>query len=905
MWDNFETVQEMPDPAGIALSLDEAGCAQLRDFLEWVRDHSRSMVIITSRAKEGWLGQVRRIEVGGLNRTEAAEYANRLLAPFPAARQRRERRSFGELLEWLDGHPLAMRLTLPRLGATDPADLLAGLRGTTPLPAGETGTVTGRLSSLGACVTYSFAHLTERTRQLLAAVSLLHGVADTGVLASFSTREGAPSRFAGVSEREWTAALGDAARVGLLTGLGAGIYQIHPALPDYLAADWHAEDPIGYGPEREACENALCAASADLSRRLNGQIESGNAALAYAIIGLQRRTLGTMLGHALDRGMWREAERIVRALDDYWDTRGLGPEATDWADRVLNATRPGQDIPADTFAQSLWLYTTSRQANRKRNAGAPDQAAETYQRLLAHLRDQPGTEWTRKNIALMYHHLGTTAQDRRQLDEADTWYRQSLAARGESGDRPEIASTYHQLGVSAQLRGRLDEADDWYRKSLTIKEDLADRPGMASTYHQLGTTAQRRGRLDEADDWYRKSLTVQEDRGDRPGMAGTYHQLGMTVQDRGRLEEAGDWYRKSLTIREDLGDRPGMASTYHQLGRIAQLRGRLDEADDWYRRAIQIRQELGLRALLAMGYHQLGMTAHARGRLEEADDWYRKSLTIEEDLGDRLGMASTYHQLGVISKDRGRLDEADDWYRRAIQIREELGLRALLASDYHQLGISAQRRGRLNEADNWYRKALTIFGEIDNRSAKASSYHQLGGIAQLRGRLDEADNWYRKSLTIREDLGDRLGVAMAYHQFGTTARLRGRLDEAGDWYRKSLTIREDLGNRHGMASTYHQLGKLAEDCGRLDEALEQNIRCVTLFDQFPHPMTGTGPDALTRLARQLGPSALEQAWREVTGQPVPQEVRDRITSHRTKNPEASYDRPGSRRGPFSRRHPRP
>jgi hypothetical protein len=33
--------------------------------------------------------------------------------PFPAAAARRTRRAFGELLEWLDGHPLTMRLILP------------------------------------------------------------------------------------------------------------------------------------------------------------------------------------------------------------------------------------------------------------------------------------------------------------------------------------------------------------------------------------------------------------------------------------------------------------------------------------------------------------------------------------------------------------------------------------------------------------------------------------------------------------------------------------------------------------------------------------------------------------------------------------------------------------------------
>ncbi|HEV3293578.1 MAG TPA: CHAT domain-containing protein, partial [Streptosporangiaceae bacterium] len=80
MWDNFESVREMPDPADATPSLDEAGCAALKGFLDWVRDHSRSAVIITSRAQEDWLGQVRRIEVGGLNRAEAAQYADYLLA---------------------------------------------------------------------------------------------------------------------------------------------------------------------------------------------------------------------------------------------------------------------------------------------------------------------------------------------------------------------------------------------------------------------------------------------------------------------------------------------------------------------------------------------------------------------------------------------------------------------------------------------------------------------------------------------------------------------------------------------------------------------------------------------------------------------------------------------------------
>ena len=375
VWDNFESVREMPDPAAATPPLDEAGCAQLREFLDWVRDHSHSTVIITSRAREDWFGQVRRIPIGGLNRAEAAAYASHLLAPYRAAQQRRERRPFGELLQWLDGHPLAMRLTLPRLDDTDPADLLSELQGITPLAAEDTGA--GRLSSLGACITYSFTHLTGQTRRLLPAVSLFHGVADEDLLMLLSAAEGVPGRFAGISKQEWTAALEDAARVGLLTALGGGMYQIHPALPGYLAAAWHAENPDGYDQERQACEQALCTATAKLSRWLAEQIESGDATIAYGIVGLQRWTLGTMLGHALDHQTWAEAEAIVRPLDEYWDARGHGPEAAAWTNRILGATTgPGQDIPAaEADAQSLWLYSTLRQAFRQNEAGLPDQAS--------------------------------------------------------------------------------------------------------------------------------------------------------------------------------------------------------------------------------------------------------------------------------------------------------------------------------------------------------------------------------------------------------------------------------------------------------------------------------------------------------------------------------------------------
>jgi hypothetical protein len=83
-----------------------------------------------------------------------------------------------------------------------------------------------------------------------------------------------------------------------------------------------------------------------------------------------------------------------------------------------------------------------------------------------------------------------------------------------------------------------------------------------------------------------------------------------------------------------------------------------------------------------------------------------------------------------------------------------------------------------------------------------------------------------------------------------------------------------------MARTYSQLGLLAEERHNPGQALEWAIRCIALFDDVPHPGSGTGPGQLARLTRQLGIQALETCWQRVTGDPLPGAVRDYVRSYR-------------------------
>jgi len=612
IWDNFESAAAMPDPTGATPPLDQAQREELAEFLNRVRTGTGS-IVLTSRTPELWLGpEIRRVEVGGLSVAEAAEYTDRILQPYPRAQARRSDPAFAQLIEWLDGHPLSLRLTLPQLEHTAPAALLDGLRGLTPRSDSAAG---GRTGSLAASVAYSFIHLPPTDRDALTILSLLHGIAHSDVLALFSGLEHAPARFRGIDLTGWERILTQAASLGLLSAVGGGMYRIHPALPAHLTEHWRTGQPTGFDTEREQATRALLDAHASFGRWLYQQLHSDGAATSVAFIDWQRRTLGALLGYALDHRLWMHAGAIAQPLNDYWDLRGLAVEARNWVERARTALEAPDGTPPrlDTTAGGLWMFLVGSEANRQTDARRFEQAEATHRSILDALEQQEHSPWQQKNVAASCHQLGSVAQARGDLQTAEAWYQRALTIVEELDDGSGAATVCHQLGRSAQERGDLQTAEAWYQRSLTIFEELGDRSGAARSYHQLGMVAQERGDLQTAEAWYQRSLTIFKELGDRSSAAASYSQLGVVAQERGDLQTAEAWYQRSLTIDEELGGRPGAAKSYHQLGTVAQERGDLQTAEAWYQRALTIFKELGDQPSAAASYHHSALSRNGAG----------------------------------------------------------------------------------------------------------------------------------------------------------------------------------------------------------------------------------------------------------------------------------------------------
>ncbi len=673
IWDNFSTAFSLPDPSGKMQPLDEAQRAGVLWFLGELHE-SQSALLITSRTREEWLGgpeMAARCEVRGLNERDVLLYADRLLAPYPQASARRvaDPAGFKALLDYLGGHPLSLKLVLPQLSRSCAAVLLEALK-TQETPLAGFGAEEGHLASLGASLYYSFRHLTGKDQTRLVILSLFEKVAPSHILGAMKD---APEQFRDLGQPEWEALLGRLTDIGLLTNLGGGLYQLHPALPSYLGALWksQAQAPADAGREREEALRSLIAAAARIAGHLHRQLQTEEARPALDQIGALRANFYAFLAAAVERRLFAEAQTLILALDHYWHSAALAQEAQTWSEYIIKAIEPRayQAPETGTPAHELWLSVMVKEGDRAFQAGDLGKAEAIYRRIASSIERHGGGRPDR-NLADAYYKLGIAGQEHGLLEEAGASVEKALAIF-EALDSPmDIALCYYRLGAVAQLRGNPGEAEGWYKKSLTIHNTLVDQPEMAEAYQKLAREAQECGRHQEAEGWYKKSLAIEEALG---CMADSYHQLGVVAQDRGHPGEAEGWYNKSLSVFEMLGNKAGVVKNYHHLGALAQARGRSGEAEDWYRKSAAAEEALGNRPGVAWSCRLLGAVLHGRGRFEEAQECYRKSLAIEEVRGSQAGMAADFYQLALLARDRGSSGEAQVWAMKAFAMFDMLG----------------------------------------------------------------------------------------------------------------------------------------------------------------------------------------------------------------------------------------
>jgi tetratricopeptide (TPR) repeat protein len=571
VWDNFEVVAGLTE---FAATLSEADRNHLKSFLQRLRGGA-TKVIITSRSDEEWLGteQRRKVELEGLDGEEQWAYADAILSDLGVTIDR-EDEALVELMKLLGGHPLAMRVVLPRLeNKTRRAGELSRALQSNLAALGEGGDEAKK--KLYATMKLAEDVLPDDLKPLLVPLGMHERFVDGDHLKDIARRV----------SKAWTRTridrfLGILANAGLLRDRGQAIHEIHPALTGFLRLTV-----------------AQQASEADRERWSRSFVDfMGSIADALTPRELHEQRFVFHLHSANLNYALSEAKRLRMRTDQAALTQGLAVYA-------LN-TR--------SFSEATRMF---------------EQLAEAYKEA-----EEP------ENEAAAYHQLGIIAHEQRDFIAANVWYLKSLAITEQQGDEHGAASAYHQLGVIAEEQHDLAAAEIWCHKSLAITEKQGNEHSAAITYHQLGIIAEQRQDFATAETWYRKSLAVAEKQGNEHGAAGAYQQLGTIAEKQRDFTVAETWYLKSLAITEKQGSEHDAANTYHQLGIVAQEQRNFSAAEIWYHKSLAITEKQGNEHDAASTYGQLGILTGLQGHVYESGRWLIKCILAFSRCNDPDGV---------------------------------------------------------------------------------------------------------------------------------------------------------------------------------------------------------------------------------------------------------------------------
>ena len=697
IWDGLEHAAGFPGPDGALLEPEE--CSDLDGFLQEVASGGRSWVLLVSRRdSETWLSTQHQIhELRGLDRRDALELGCKILEqagvltpPQDQAVQSQLGPGYLELLESLEGHPLAMQIALPLVKEL-PASVLVKDLSSSITQLAPTDGEQARATYLTALMDYSFSRMSRRSRAHLPFLSLFQRRVMLDILTHI-TQEQAYRTVMG-EELGWGACrtlLRSARDAGFLEAVTPSVYQIHPSLPWFYGRLLHRQVPAS-GISR--LEQEFVRVYADTADYFMETLYENQDSGVTAVLA-EESNLTQALALALDAKQWDNAQLLVQPLAQVFRMQKRYPELRRLRRQLLQAVAPtggGAPEAEERGGIDFWLYLMGTEASQSAEIGELDRADDLNNQLLAHLVAQPESD-ADPRVAAVYHQSGVVAQQRQQLAEAEEWFLKSLAIIERGEDKVAVAGDYFCLGqVKHQLRSYA-EAKEWFSKALEIHQRLDDPEEMVKDYRALGLAAQYKFEHDEAESWYQRARSIVEENRDEETAVLVFHELGTVYHARYQYDEAENWYRQALTLSDRLGNEEQMAVEFHHLGLLSQTRELLyEDAEEWYLLALDKYEVLGDRKRAGDECRQLGVLFHEQKRLDEAETWYNRAREIFEEVRDVQRTARTYGQLGIVAEERDDLLGALDWAARTY----------LLAAD-HNLPLMTQVKSHLGRLRSKY-----------------------------------------------------------------------------------------------------------------------------------------------------------------------------------------------------------
>jgi predicted ATPase len=328
------------------------------------------------------------------------------------------------------------------------------------------------------------------------------------------------------------------------------------------------------------------------------------------------------------------ALQLPALLGNFWMTRGLAREGSEWLQKAL--ARPGEMSPSRANALA-WLS-------------------------LMHLA-------------------------RGEYKKSEEFARASVAAMRALEDEQGMARTLNALGSIVMEQGNYVEAQNCYGECLRLYRASGHRKGESIALVNLGNVFYGRGEYDLACTYYNECLTVRRDLGDQRGIASVLDYLARAVREQGDYQQASNLHSESLAMRRELNDKPGIVLSLNHLGRVKTYLDEPEAARALLEESLVYCQEIGDKTGRAEALAQLGELSRREQNDTAARAYWWESLALLHTAGEKSGIAELFEAFAGVAKSEAQLYNAAQLLSLAEAIRDEISnpIRSSIRARYDEI----------------------------------------------------------------------------------------------------------------------------------------------------------------------------------------------------------------------------
>jgi len=204
-----------------------------------------------------------------------------------------------------------------------------------------------------------------------------------------------------------------------------------------------------------------------------------------------------------------------------------------------------------------------------------------------------------KSAGWRAHQVAWIHWNRDRTDDTAQWADRCTEAWARGGSKREQATATYMRGQVAQQRKDYDQAERLFQETLAVWRGLGLDEDVAIVLNSLGGLAHARQDYDAAERYYREALELARKIDYKEGQAYVTGNLGLLALDREQWAEARQWYEQALSLMQEVGRQDEIARVKYGLARVCEAEGRADLALPLAQEALEIRERLQHKGLAA------------------------------------------------------------------------------------------------------------------------------------------------------------------------------------------------------------------------------------------------------------------------------------------------------------------